>query len=55
MKKLLLLVFVVSLAFVSCTDNTDENIQQLEAQAIDKGDDTNPDGGSIEAPDLDED
>lgn len=45
MKKLLLVVFVVSLAFVSCTDNTNEDIQQLETQSVDKEDNTNP-GGS---------
>lgn len=55
MKKLLLVVFVVSLAFVSCTDNTNEDIQQLETQSIDKEDNTTTDGGGIEAPDPDED
>lgn len=55
MKKILLLLFVVSFAFVSCTDNTDENITQLETQSIDKEDATH-DGGSGETPsDNDED
>ncbi|WP_299135206.1 hypothetical protein [uncultured Tenacibaculum sp.] len=45
MKKLFLVVFVVSLAFVSCTDNTNEDIQQLETQSIDKENSTHPTNG----------
>ncbi|CAM1370574.1 exported hypothetical protein [Tenacibaculum litopenaei] len=46
MKKLVLLLFAVSLVFISCTDNTAEHEALLEAkQAIDKGGDINPGGG----------
>ena len=40
MKKLLLLLFVISLAFVSCTDTSSENEELLKAntQSIDKED-----------------
>ncbi|WP_435263049.1 hypothetical protein [Tenacibaculum sp. nBUS_03] len=48
MKKLLLLLFVCSLAFVSCTDNTEEYEQQYQTQATEKDAETTPnsDGGS---------
>ncbi|WP_435263390.1 hypothetical protein [Tenacibaculum sp. nBUS_03] len=44
MKKILLAVFVVSLAFVSCTDNTEEHEELLNSiQSIDKEDTTTSD------------
>lgn len=45
MKKILLAVFVVSLAFVSCTDNTEEHEELVNAiHASDKDGSTTPDG-----------
>ncbi|WP_422092128.1 hypothetical protein [Tenacibaculum ovolyticum] len=45
MKKILLAVFVVSFAFISCTDNTEEHEELIKAtQSIDKGNSTTPDG-----------
>ena len=48
MKKLLLLLFVVSLAFISCTDNTEEYEELLkeERQSVEKGGNTTIDGDS---------
>ena len=56
MKKVLLLLFVFSLAFVSCTDNTTENEELLEAntQSIDKGGSDIKDGGGSGDPIVDD-
>ncbi|CAL2094566.1 hypothetical protein [Tenacibaculum sp. 190524A02b] len=55
MKKIILLVFVLSLAFVSCTDNTTEHEElSNKIQNIDKGGDTHigGDGGDDDNNDI---
>lgn len=47
MKKILLAIFVVSFAFISCTDNTEEYEELIKAtQSIDKGKNVTTDHGS---------
>lgn len=49
MKKILLAIFVVSFAFISCTDNTEEHEEFINAvQATEKGNAEAPGTGGIE-------